>query len=361
MGILTFVIVLVLLIVVHELGHFVAAKLSGMRVDEFGLGYPPKLFGKKVGETEYTLNALPFGGFVRIYGEDAEQDNEDAARAFVNRPRILQAIVLVAGVAMNILLAWVLLAGVLFSGAPRAIAPEDLGRAQNVELTLGFVQAGTPADEAGFMAGDVVQRAVADGEVFEAGSTEGFANFIAESESSIEVTVLRNGEAQEIVVTPEEGITANPDQRAIGVQLTYVGEVSMGIFEALGESFVVTGTLLRDITIGISVFLAQAITLQADFSTIAGPVGIAGIVSDASESGWVPLLMLTAIISLNLAIINMIPIPALDGGRLLFVIIESIIRRPIPKQVTQATNAVGMLALLLLMVVVTISDIAKLL
>ena len=135
MEILIFILVIVALIVVHEFGHFVAAKLSGMRVDEFGLGYPPRAATiATVGETRYTLNWIPFGGFVKIYGEDGLENEQQAGggnqRAFANRPRVLQAIVLIAGVAMNLLFAYALITGALIAGTPRALAPDDVARAR---------------------------------------------------------------------------------------------------------------------------------------------------------------------------------------------------------------------------------------
>lgn len=360
MGILTFVVVLVVLIVVHELGHFFAAKVSKMRVDEFGIGYPPKLFGKKFGETEYTLNALPFGGFVKIYGEDLDHSDEDGARAFANRPKILQAFVLAAGVIMNVLLGWALIAIVLFSGAPRALTPEQVPLASDVSLTVTYIVPGSPAANAGVEPGDIVVGSAYGENIFSGVEVEEFISHIGDaSGKEVSLTVLRDGEEVVVPVTPEDGIIEG--QGAIGVGLASVGSLEVSFFQALGESVVVTGVLLRDITVGITTFLFQALTFSADFNQIAGPVGIAGVVADASENGLIPLLSLTALISLNLAIINLLPVPALDGGRLLFVAIESIIRRPIPAQVAQTANTIGFLLLLLLMVVVTISDIGKLL
>lgn len=360
MGILTFIVILVVLIVIHELGHFVAAKISKMRVDEFGIGYPPKLFGKKVGETEYTINALPFGGFVKIYGEDMDHTSDDSARAFSNRPRILQAFVLSAGVLMNIILGWVLIAAVLLSGAPRALTPEQVPQASDVALTITYIVPGSPADDAGFLPGDEIVSSVSTESSFEGVTADAFISHIGESEGvTVFVDVNRGGTVETIEVVPEGGIIDG--QGAIGVGLAPIGVLQTGVLEALGDSFVVTLSLLRDITIGIGTLIVDAFTLSADLSQIAGPVGIAGVVADASENGLIPLLSLTALISLNLAIINLLPVPALDGGRLLFVAVESIIRRPIPAVVAQTANTIGFLLLILLMVVVTISDIGKLL
>src|SRR3989344_8015069 len=167
MGILVFILVIVALIVVHEFGHFVVAKWARMRVDEFGLGYPPraKTLGK-VGETEITLNWLPFGGFVKIYGEDPSTElgaggteSVPDPRAFGARPRILQALVLVAGVGMNLLLAYVLITGVLIAGTPRALSDEEVSRATQVELAISGVLPGSPAASSGPAAGGNVLAA----------------------------------------------------------------------------------------------------------------------------------------------------------------------------------------------------------
>lgn len=356
MGILVFILVLIVLIVVHELGHFFAAKISRMRVDEFGLGYAPKaatLF--KLGETEYTLNWLPFGGFVRIHGEDMEAVDNEPERAFYNRPKLLQIFVLIAGVTMNVLLAWFLLAIVFATGEPRGLAPNEVDRAENVQLTIGQVLPGTPAENVGIMPGDVVVRGVSEDGEFSGYAIEEFTNFIAEAES-LELTIARDGGTETFELAP----SVVGERPVIGVSLVQVGELKMGFFEIIRESFITTMVLLKNVAVAIVLFLMNALTLQADFSQVAGPVGIASVVADASHQGIAPLFTLAAIISLNLAVINMIPIPALDGGRILFVLIEMVTRREIPVKAAQVVNTIGFLALLLLMVLVTVSDVMRL-
>jgi len=261
MTVVVFLVVLVVLIVVHEFGHFVAAKWAKMRVEEFGLGYPPRLFGIQWGETVYSINALPFGGFVKICGENLNKESIADPRAFTARPKWQQAVVLVAGIAMNLLLAWLLISIVLMT--PRWVS----------------------------------------------------------------------------------------DHEFIGAQ---------PLVPALVEGAETTIQLTGAIAGGLAHFFAHVFTFSADLSQIAGPIGIAGAVGTASTLGWQNILSLIALISINLALVNLIPIPALDGGRLFFVLIEAVIRRPIKPVVAQAANAAGFAFLLLLMVVVTANDVYRL-
>jgi regulator of sigma E protease len=361
MSILIFIIVIVALIVVHEFGHFVAAKLSGMRVDEFGLGYPPRaLIIAKVGETEYTLNWLPFGGFVKIYGEDGGAAD---SRAFSSRPRILQAVVLAAGVTMNLLFAYVLITGALVSGTPRALAPEEVAAAQNATLLVANVLPRSPAALAGLVAGDSILSAEDGHFVFSGVDPIAFTKFVADGggNATVALTVKRaSGEEETLFARPVAGIIAtDPSRAALGVEVATVGVVPLSFGAAIAEGASLTWGATALTAVGLWHFFYGIFTFSADLSQVSGPIGIAGVVGSASAQGIGDLLSLMAIISINLALINLIPIPALDGGRLLFVIIESIIRRPIKPSVAQTINAIGFIFLVLLMVVVTAHDIFR--
>lgn len=363
MTILLFIVVLVVLIVVHEFGHFVAAKWSGMRVDEFGIGYPPRAAGFRHGETEYTINWLPFGGFVKIYGEDG--DATGTGRAFADKPKWRQAAVLVAGIAMNLILAWALLSITLALGTPRVLTAEEATRADDAVLMVASVLPGSPADDAGLVPGDVIRDVTAGGPVFAGASPEAFTAFIAsqEPEMPLSLTFARTGEAEPRVVhvTPERGVVeADPERLALGVGVASVGTLPVPLHEAPWEGLLITIEATRQTALGLVEFFASLLTLSADLSSVSGPVGIAGAVGVASESGLAALLSITAVISINLALINLLPVPALDGGRLLFVLIEAVIRRRIPAPVAGAVNAVGFMLLILLMVVVTANDLFRL-
>ena len=231
MTIVIFVLVLVALIVVHEFGHFLAAKWSGMRVDEFGLGYPPKAWGKKIGETEYTLNWLPFGGFVKIFGEDPMPGEEYAPRSFGSKSKILQALVLVAGIAMNLLFAYLLITATLGMGTTRALTEEEALRAPDAVLAVSSVLSGSPAEEAGLKPGDFILSAASIERSFTGADARTFTSFVAEDAFVGEALTLtvrsHGGEERALSVRPETGIIASdPGRPALGVGVTAVGTVA---------------------------------------------------------------------------------------------------------------------------------------
>ncbi len=359
MSILIFIAVIVALIVVHEFGHFVAAKLSGMRVDEFGLGYPPRaLTIAKKGETVYTLNWLPFGGFVKIFGEDGGEHNP---RAFSSRPRILQAIVLIAGVAMNLFFAYVLITGALVTGTPRALTDTEIAGAKNVELAVADVLAGTPAARAGILPGDSIMSVTDTKGEWHAADAESFSAFVnASGGEALTLGVKHDGKLETLTAKPEAGVVpSDPSRFALGVQVATIGVVPLSFGAALIEGARLTWMTTVLTAEGLVHFFYGIFTFSANLSQVSGPIGIAGAVGSASAQGFGTLLSIMAVISINLALINLIPVPALDGGRLLFVIIESITRRPIKPRIAQVINAVGFVFLILLMVVVTAHDIFR--
>ena len=359
MSALIFIAVIVVLIVVHELGHFIAAKLSGMRVDEFGLGYPPRaLTITTIGETSYTLNWLPFGGFVKIFGEDGGGADP---RAFSKRPRILQAIVLAAGILMNLLFAYILITGALMFGTPRALSQSEIATAKNVELAVADVLPASPASRAGIVPGDSILRAVDRKGQWQAADPKSFSAFVAASDGEVlTLEVKHNGVSTLVVATPASGlITSDPTRFALGVSVATIGIVPLSFWSALTQGATLTWGALTLTAQGLGHFFYGILTFSADLSQVAGPVGIAGVVGSASTQGLGDLFSIMAIISINLALINLIPIPALDGGRLLFVLIESIIRRPIKPSIAQAVNTIGFVFLIVLMVVVTAHDVFK--
>ncbi len=364
MPVLLFIVILLALILVHELGHFAVAKFFGIRVDEFGVGFPPKLWGVRQGETEYTVNALPFGGFVRIYGEDLSEASDpgaDRERSMAHKPRHIQVLVLAAGVFMNIAAAWLILSVGYVAGLPAAVGDYGLGEVTDAHVTVLGVAPGSPAEEAGLISGErIVRIEAAQGAFLEEDAlADDVRHFIAQHGSeALTLTLARGEHERSVIVQPVEGIVEG--KAALGVMLDDVGIRRLPLHLALIEGGVLAGKLTRDTAIGLGGFLKGVLTGQADFSSVAGPVGIVGVVGEASEFGFVTVLMLAAIISINLAIINLIPFPALDGGRIAMVAVEALMRRPLPQQAFVWLNGLGFALLILLMVAVTFSDIAKL-
>ncbi len=367
MTVLIFLIVLVVLILVHEFGHFIVAKKFGIRVDEFGIGFPPKAYGKKFGETEYTLNWLPIGGFVRIWGEDPTEEHltgPGSERSFVSKSRYVQALVLVAGVAMNILLAFVLYTIGYMVGMPTALDTIDAGQIRDARLLVTAVLPEGPG-AAILKPSDELVRIVRGADTLAAEdltSTKAVVDFIAGSNGEeVTFTLVRRGEELIQTARPQQGVIAGDIGRyALGFSMSLVGVEQYGLIAALGHGAERTYYAFMDILLGLGDLVGRVVHGTADMSSIAGPVGMVGMVGDAVSLGFVWLLTFSAFISLNLAVINILPIPALDGGRLLFVIIESIIRQPLRPEITNRVNMVGFVALLALMAFITAHDVLKL-
>ncbi len=348
MSFITLIIVISILVFVHELGHFIAAKLSKVRVDEFAIGFPPKLFSFKWGETLYTVNLILLGGFVKIFGETPDADSiagPDSGRSFVNKNRGLQAIILIAGIAMNIAFAWILLSGSLMLGVREATDNPELASS----VLVAEVVQGSPAERAGLIANDVIQ---------DTNSTK-LQKAIADSKGApITLSYLRGQTVATTSIAAVGGIVEG--KSAIGIAMIDVADVRYGFFRALYEGAKNTWNLTVDTAFGILMFLKSIFMFKADIGAVSGPVGIATYLNQAREFGAATLIMFVAVISINLAVVNLLPFPALDGGRLLFVAIEAIIRRPISPKIANTLNAVGFGLLLLLMLVITVSDVTKL-
>ena len=364
--IIIFILILFVLVLVHEWGHFIVAKKTGMRVDEFGIGFPPKLWSLRRGETEYSLNALPIGGFVRIYGENAEDAAEDAAAgstvegAFTTKSKWAQAAVLLAGVTMNIILAWLLFAVVLMVGIPTAVTEGQQG-ADHATLRITEVVAHGPAAEAGIPVGATVTKLQSGSTIISNVTPSKFSDFTSRHPGqAIKVIYTANGQEHTTAVTPKTGLIPNdPSRAAIGVAVSFVAMVQQSLPQALWHATAMTGQGLVTIVEGVGKLIWHSIRGTANFSQVAGPVGLVGLVGNAEHFGVTSVLMFMAMISLNLAVINILPFPALDGGRLLFVAIEAVIRRPINPIWTARVNLVGFALLMVLMVVVTWHDIYR--
>jgi regulator of sigma E protease len=354
--ILLFLIVLGLLVFVHELGHFVMAKRAGMQVEEFGFGFPPRMFGIRRGDTIYSVNWIPLGGFVKIAGEDGGQTENP--KSFASKGFWARFAVLIAGVAMNIIFAWLVISVGIGIGLPTIINEgESLppsARIHAAKIAFTGIAADSPAAVAGFKVGDSVVR-VNDEQVDSIEELQKLTKDNAGKEAIY--TVSRGNETIEKTLVPR--IVPPEGQGPLGVSLATVAQVSYPWYEApfraLGATF--------DLTWGtISAFgkiIGQWVSGESVSAELSGPVGIAVLTRDVAQLGFIYLLQFTAVLSVNLAVINAVPFPALDGGRILFLIIEKLRGRKLPETAEQIANTIGFGLLLLLMLFVTVKDFGR--
>lgn len=362
-----FIAILAILIITHELGHFWAAKKAGIRVDEFGFGFPPKLFSFKKGETEYSLNLIPIGGFVKIFGENPDEESEtgpDNARSMIHKPRYIQAIVLAAGVFLNLVLAWVLFSTSLFIGMPVALADLPAGAEIKEErLLITSVMKDSPASEAGLLAGDTIVSLRANQEELVSPDAEELQEFLQmKKDEPVNIAYARGGgedlEKGTVTVVPKAGVIG--EEAGIGITMEKVGIARLPLFQSIVTGLKFTYSMTIATVVGFRDFIASLFTDGSQaLAGVAGPIGLFGMVADISQLGLVYLINFTAIISINLAVLNLLPFPALDGGRLLFLAIEAIKGSRLNPKIANALNLAGFAMLLLLMAVVAVSDILK--
>jgi regulator of sigma E protease len=339
-----------LLILGHEAGHFFVAKAFGLKVDEFGFGFPPRIVAKKIGDTEYSLNWLPFGGFVRISGERGEFEaispeegsktvaeppsEADKKRLFFSQPTWKKSLIILAGVFMNFLLGWFLITLVFMIGVPQS-------------LVISATQAGSPAAAAGIQAGDIVKGYT---------DSQSFINFVDENKGTpITITVIRSDKDINFTITPR--VNPPADQGALGVALEEGGAPRENPFAAIRDGLE-DAVIISWLTLQAFYELIKQLFVHATIPAgVVGPVGIFGIAEETGKIGLAYLLQFMGIISLNLMIVNCIPFPALDGGRFAMIIIEKIKGSPISYKVETLINGVGFALLLTLMILLTVRDV----
>ncbi|NLC30958.1 MAG: RIP metalloprotease RseP [Candidatus Moranbacteria bacterium] len=366
---LIFILILGVLIFVHELGHFLVAIRNGIKADEFGFGFPPRIVGAvkndKTGKYEivwgekkvkskntiFSLNWIPLGGFVKIKGEDGGTLDKDS---FATKSAWARIKVLAAGVTMNFILAWFLLSIVFMLGAPEAI--EDDKKVKDAKVQISQVIDESPAKEMGLAVGDQVVKAC-DGKSFcrTIGKVEELQNFINEHKGQeIVLTIKRGDEISELKGVPRKEYP--DDQGSLGVSLARTALVQYPWYEAIGKGLTAVFDMIILILVTLGALIGQLFAGGKPAMDVAGPIGIAIMTKQVSALGLTYLLQFTAVLSINLGIINILPFPALDGGRILFILIEKIKGSPVNQKFEQMANSIGFALLLLLMVVVTFRD-----
>ncbi|MFO0705153.1 MAG: RIP metalloprotease RseP [Candidatus Andersenbacteria bacterium] len=355
--ILTFVIVLGVLVLVHEFGHFITAKRAGMAVEEFGFGFPPRLLSIRRGGTRYSLNLIPFGGFVKILGEGGEDKTNP--KSFAHRGVGIRALVVAAGILMNYVLAVVLLTIVNAVGVHTALEPDQPPPAHAVVsptvVTVAFVENDSPAAQAGVHPGDIVVSV--DGAPVE--SVSQTVDTITQKSGASATVLLRRGDTPLTVsVTPR--VNPPEGQGPVGVQLISTATVRYAWYRAPWEAIKQTVFLTWQIISSFGQLISRLVHTGTVGGDVAGPVGIAVLTGQVRELGFLPLLQFVALLSINLAIINVVPFPALDGGRLLFLAIEKIRRRSVSKRLENALHTIGFGLLITLILLITVRDVIRL-
>ena len=354
---IVFIIVLGVLVFVHEFGHFIFAKRAGMKVEEFGLGFPPRIWGVKKGETFYSINLIPFGGFVKILGEEGEERNNP--RSFSSKPAGPRLKVIIAGVTMNFFLAVVLLMVTNFFGLRIGLIDDKTAStARDKAVQIIEVSKDSPADKAGLKLLDEVRGFKLNGSFKEISNAEDVQDFVRENTGQpVTIVIKRNKEILEKQIMPR--INPPAGQGALGVSLALTGVVSYPWYEAIWRGVYDAVILTINTVIGYFVLFKTLLLKGKLIADVSGPVGIATLTGQAARMGINYLMQFTAMISINLAVLNIIPFPALDGGRALLIIIEKLKGSPVNKKAEQLVNVIGFALLILLMVYVTTKDIIR--
>jgi regulator of sigma E protease len=367
------IIVLGILIFVHELGHFLLAKLMGVSVEKFSLGFGPKLFGKKIGETEYLISAFPLGGYVKMFGEGGfieggEQDprpedenaptvatsepvmreltDDEKARSFAHKPVLARIAIVMAGPVFNLLFAWLIFIVLCMTGVP------------TVTTKIGEALKDKPAAKAGMQKGDVITAINSKPIKRWDQIAEGVS---ASKGEPLTLTVKRDAADITFTITPEPRVSKNLfgekiNGYAIGV--ASAGEVVTEYFNPVQA--VVKGTeqtwKVIDLTIMSLVKMVQRVV---PMDSVGGPIMIAKMAGEQASAGVASFLAFMALLSINLGILNLLPVPVLDGGHLLFYVMELIFRRPVPQKIREYAQQIGMVLLLGLMVLAFYNDIIR--
>lgn len=353
MTLIAFFLILSLLVLVHEFGHFIAAKKNGVLVEEFGLGLPPRIFGYQIGETLYSINLLPFGGFVKVYGEEYYEENTKITknlrhRAFISKKPWQKMIILTAGVVGNFILGWVLISYLFTQGIP----------ALSNTVVVERVQKNSPAEEAGLKPKDIILAIKKGKKSYKINSPDDLIHLAKKfNNQTIALQVKRKKQELDIVLRPRKNPPKN--QGPIGIVISsfvvkkypWYKAPFFGLIEASRITIKIVNELTR------SFFLL--ISFKKPKLDVTGPIGIAKFTGQAIRFGQNALLELIALLSLNLAVINILPFPALDGGRLAFVVYEWITRKKVNQQLEKRLNLIGIIILITIALLVSVKDIRQ--
>lgn len=347
-AIITFFAIVVAIVLVHEFGHFIFARLKGIKVEEFGFGFPPRIFGWQGKKTLYSFNFIPFGGFVKIKGEDEESQEPDS---FSSKPILTKALILAAGGIFNIILGFILLSFLAGIGLPNL----SLEVAENQKVVVMNVLEGSPAEQLGIKRGDILLSGKTQGLEMKFQTYVQARSFIqATKGKTIELEYLRGKERikSTVILNPEEN-------ERLGISMANLSVVKDPWYKSPITGAKMTLETIKLTAVGIYTIVKNLIIREPVGELVAGPVGIVSIVNYSLNFGTTFIIHLTALISISIAVINLLPVPALDGGRLAFLFLEAILRRPINKRVAGFVHAAGFSILIILLLIITYFDIKR--
>lgn len=372
--IIVFIVILGILVLAHELGHFLTARIFKVKAEEFGFGYPPRLLGlvkdnrgqwrwlgrkakaENFKETVWSLNWFPIGGFVKIKGED--QNSLKEADSFAAKKIWQRAVMLVAGVLMNVLLCVILLSVGFGFGIPSVLDQSIVSQAKSVreeKIQVVSVNKDSPANSVGLQVSD--ELLMVDGNPL--ASISFLQDYVHQhANQTLVLAVKRDKQELRVEITPQILATSN-GQAELGLGLVETGIVTYPWYTAVWHGLVATYNLLVALALALWGLLKNIVMTGEVAAEVAGPVGIAVLTGQVVQMGWVYVLQFTALLSLNLAIINILPIPALDGGRVLFLIIEAIKRKPVNARIEALVHNIGFALLMVLVLLVTYRDLTR--
>ncbi len=355
---------LIILMIVHEFGHFIIAKKFGVKVEEFGIGYPPKIFGKKFGETVYSINLIPLGAFVKIYGEEglpAQAGGIDDYRSF-SHLAIWKRILIVLGGVLAFWIASIIIFSVVFGiGATIPVGDQDVVGIHNTRIEITKVQSDSPAQIAGLKVGDqllkVSESAGAGSGTLTIDKISDFQQFVkAHSSEQLDLLLERGGQQMNVLISPR--VNPPEGQGPTGVQLERIAEVIKKYpwYQAPWHGLLFTGEVTWQAIQGLynvvaSLFAGKGVPAGAE---LAGPIGITIFLAKAADYGVGFFLYFIGSLSVLIALFNIFPIPALDGGKLVFLIIEKIKGKPVSANVEQVITIVFFLLLISMSIFITI-------
>lgn len=350
--VILFLLVLALLVLFHEFGHYLAARLFGIDVEEFGVGFPPRAWSVKKGQTVWSLNWIPLGGFVRIRGED--DPSKTGPGTFSHKPAGIRAVVICAGVFMNLVLSSLLFAVGFAVGLPQIV--EDLpanARVRDPRVQILEVLPGSPAEKAGVRAGDIL--AAVDGLAL--AEVAPIQDLVNAKEGPVRLELRRGAES--IGLEIEARLDGKTGRKIMGLALAETAIVSFPWYAAIGKGVTATLFYVREIVVTVADLVKGLFVGEKPSVEFSGPVGIAVLTGRAAKLGFIYLLQFAALLSVNLAVVNILPIPALDGGRLLFIIVEKFRGRAVRPVIEAVIHRIAFFLLLGLVAIVTIKDIER--